>query len=192
MATRVSDFEQICQLIDSFEWRAEFRVQPMPAPTRIAPDAYACEADIFRPGEASHIGNGRLIVLHDDRFNDAWQGWYRCVSYVEVDVENEMILDPLLNQVAWTWLTDGLSMSGAVFHDESGTVTSQSSTSFGDLATHPDRFEVEIRASWTADLNSPEEITRHLNAWQSFASMTAGLAPQTPGVIPLRPRIDAL
>ena len=95
------------------------------------------------------VGSGRLVLLHDPAGNAAWQGTFRCVTFARADVDPEMVTDPLLAQVGWSWLLDALAGHGAEYVAPSGTVTSVSSESFGGWPTRPPRAEVEVRASWT-------------------------------------------
>lgn len=167
----------------NFGWRPEFDVDEMPSPQRIAPYSLALEVGIESPVDVE-IGSGRLIILHDPDGNPAWDGVYRCVSYARADVDTEMVTDPLLAEVGWTWLTDALYSQQAVFHAASGTVTAVSSRSFGALESENDRAEIEIRASWTADLDD-RGILPHLAGWQELMCSTAGLPPLAPGIVAL-------
>ncbi len=182
-------FDRIKDAIEVFRWRPELQVDQIPAPQRIAPFAYDIEASVVTKADVE-VGTGRLIVLHDPAGNSAWHGTYRCVSYARADVDLEMVTDPLLAEVGWTWLTDGLDSAGAHYHDASGTVTAVSSRSFGELAGEPDRAEIEIRASWTPELELPLNFEPHLAAWQILLCTTAGLPPLPDGVIPLSTRLD--
>lgn len=184
-------FAQVAALVRDFSWRPEMAVEEIPAPQRIAPHAIALEADVSE--RRDHIiGNARLIVLHNPAGVSAWNGTFRCVSLIRADVDIEMVTDPLLAEVGWSWLLDALHDSSAGYHDASGTVTAQSSRSFGDLASEPDRAELEIRASWSPIINQPEEIIPQLRAWQSLACQTAGLAPLPVQITPLINRLEVL
>ncbi|MGB3954398.1 MAG: DUF3000 domain-containing protein [Brooklawnia sp.] len=181
-------FWRVQDAIELFRWRPELTVEEIPAPQRIAPHAYAIEA-VVHSADKAEIGTGRLIVLHDPSGNPAWNGTYRCVSYAHADVDLEMVTDPLLAEVGWTWLTESLHSAGAEYHDASGTVTAVSSRSFGELADEPDRAEVEIRASWTPEM-ADHDITPQLAAWQALLCTTAGLPPLPDGVIALTSRLE--
>ena len=71
---------------------------------------------------------------------------------------------------------------GADYTAPSGTVTAVSSKSFGSMEGDPDKSEVEIRASWTAE---DSKLDRHLTAWLDVLGSAAGLPP--PGVRLLGP-----
>ena len=89
--------------------RAEVFCEEMPAPQRIAPYAFALSADLTI--DDIDVGTGRIILLHDPAGNEAWDGTFRCVAYVRADLEPEMITDPLLAAVGWSWLTEALELA---------------------------------------------------------------------------------
>ena len=165
----------------SASWRPELQVEQMPAPQRIAPFAAAITADVVVGDE--DLGSGRLVLLHDPAGNAAWDGTFRCVTFARAEVDPEMVTDPLLASVGWSWLVDALAAHGADYRAPSGTVTSVSSESFGGMADEEQRAEVEIRASWTADLVDGVGLTAHLAAWAELLCTTAGLPPLPAGVV---------
>lgn len=180
----VHGFAPVLAAIENFSWRPEIQVEQIPAPGRIAPYSTAIEATIFDAAD-EEIGSGRLIVLHDPQGNPAWEGDFRCVSYVRADVDAEMVSDPLLAEVGWSWLAEALEAQNADFIAASGTVTSVASQSFGALEREPDRAELEIRASWTPILNELG-LVPHLAAWQDLLCSTAALPPLADGIVALR------
>ena len=165
----------------SASWRPELQVEQMPAPQRIAPFAAAITADVVVGGE--DLGSGRLVLLHDPAGNAAWDGTFRCVTFARADVDPEMVTDPLLASVGWSWLIDALDAHGADYRAPSGTVTSVASESFGAMADEDPRAEVEVRASWTADLVDGVGLKAHLAAWAELLCTTAGLPPLPAGVV---------
>ncbi|HET9650308.1 MAG TPA: DUF3000 domain-containing protein [Microlunatus sp.] len=167
-------------------WRPELIVTEMPAPQRIAPFSAAITADVVIAGE--EVGSGRLVLLHDPAGNAAWQGTFRCVTFARADVDPEMVTDPLLASVGWSWLLDALSSHDAEYLAPSGTVTSVSSESFGSMADEPARAEVEVRASWTPQLIDGSGLAAHLAAWGELLCTTAGLPPLPAGVVPMPSR----
>lgn len=167
-------------------WRPELAVEEIPAPQRIAPFSAAITADVVVAGE--EIGAGRLVLLHDPAGNPAWQGTFRCVTFARAEVDPEMVTDPLLAEVGWSWLLDALATHGAGYVAPSGTVTSVSSESFGGMADEPARAEVEIRASWTPELTPDRGLSAHLAAWGDLLCTTAGQPPLPPGVVPIPSR----
>lgn len=172
-------------------WRPEVQVDEIPAPQRIAPFSAAITADVIAPGEGDdgeELGNGRLVMLHDPAGNDAWEGTFRLVSFARADVEPELVADPMLADVGWSWLTDALTRCQAMAVAPSGTVTSVASRSFGSMADEPARAEIEIRASWTPVLTEGIGLTAHLSAWDHLLCTLAGLPPLPEGVVMMRPR----
>ena len=120
----------------------------MPAPQRIAPYAAALSAPTS-PSTATDVGTGRIILLHDPDGNDAWDGTFRCVAYARAEIELDMITDPMLADVGWSWLTEALDAHGAAYAAASGTVTRVATESFGAMADDAGSAQIEIRASWT-------------------------------------------
>src|SRR3546814_15039237 len=104
--------------------RPEVFCESMPAPQRIAPHASALSADVTVDGE--DVGTGRIILLHDPAGNDAWAGTFRFVVYARAEIDPELITDPLLGGVGWSWLTEALDDPGAQCVAPSGTVTTSS------------------------------------------------------------------
>jgi hypothetical protein len=163
--------------------RAEIFCEEMPAPQRIAPYAFALSADLTIDGD--DVGTGRIILLHDPAGNEAWDGTFRCVAYVRADLDPEMITDPLLAAVGWSWLTESLDAHGAGYHAPSGTVTRVATESFGGMADDGGSAQIEVRASWTPDFEDPDstpDADAHVRAWADLLCMAAGLQPVPEGV----------
>ena len=116
---------------------------------------------------------------------DTWEGEFRCVTFVSADVDAAMQEDPLLPEVGWTWLLTSLENFGCAYCAPSGTVTRVSSASFGKLSPRNNESEIEIRASWSPILTTPEELIPHVKAWCNFISEVAGLQPIAEGVAPI-------
>jgi len=93
-------------------------------------------------------------------------------------LEAEIGTDPLLADVAWSWLVDALHARGARFHAASGTATKTLSKGFGSLAAEGDGAQIELRASWSPD----GDLTAHLDAWAELVCMLAGLPPGSEGI----------
>lgn len=169
-------------------WRPELSLEEIPSPQRIAPYSVAVDAELLRDEDV--VGTGRLVLLYDPAGNDAWDGSFRCVTFAKADVEPEMVRDPMLADVGWSWLVEALETHGAQYREPSGTISAVLSTPFGGLADDPGRAELEIRASWTPDLTAGRGLAAHLAAWEDVLSMTSGLPVTPPGVVslPRRPR----
>ncbi len=179
-------FENAVQAILAMSWRPELKVEEIPAPQKIAPFAVAISAEVESDDEP--LGSGRLVLLHDPDGSASWDGDFRCVTYARADVDPEMVTDPLLNEVGWSWLVDALARNGADYTAPSGTVTAVSSQSFGGMAAEPPRAEVELRASWTPLIGDAGDVVAHLQAWSELLCLTAGLPPLPEGVVPIAPR----
>ena len=163
--------------------RPEVRLEPIPAPKRLAPHAYALEAEIATPDE--ELADGRLVMLYDPAGPEGWQGLFRLVTLVRAELEPEIAADPLLPEVSWSWLTGALTGRGAAYHELSGTVSRSSSHFFGGLVEQPDETRIEIRASWTPreSTGGAPDASAHLTAWCDLLCTSAGLppAPEAPG-----------
>jgi Protein of unknown function (DUF3000) len=105
------------------------------------------------------------------------------VTFARADLDPEMVTDPLLAGVGWSWLIDALDGHGAHYDAPSGTVTSVSSESFGGMAGEPPRAEIEVRASWTPLLEEGAGLNPHLAAWAELLCTLAGLPPLAAGVV---------
>jgi hypothetical protein len=158
--------------------RPEIVLETIPAPQRLAPFAAALAAHVLDPDG----DDGDTIVLHDPAGHEAWHGTIRCVGYLSAGTDEHMVDDTMFSEVAWSWLTDALTESGAAHRAVGGTVTRTASTRFGDLAGPEHSVDVEIRASWTA---GDTALDRHLEAWLEVLGNAAGLPP--PGVRLLGP-----
>ena len=109
------------------------------------------------------------------------------MAYARAEIDPEMVTDPLLAEVGWTWLIEALDAHGATYVAPSGTVTKVSSESFGGMADEDASAQLEIRASWTpgsrATLDRP-----HVEAWGELLCTAAGLPPVPEGVAPMPSR----
>lgn len=172
--------------LHSARMRPEVFCEEMPAPQRIAPYATALSADVTV--DDTDVATGRLILLHDPDGNDAWGGTFRCVAYVRAELEPDLITDPLLAEVAWSWLTEAMAAHGAQHVAASGSVTRVATESFGSMADDGGSAQIEIRASWTpcdADGASSDVVpdtASHAEAWGELLCTAAGLEPVPPGV----------
>ncbi len=155
-------------------FRSDIVVREIPSPAGLAPFSIALAADV-RPDDHgdSVYGTGRFVLLHDPEEPGAWDGAWRIVAFAQAPLEPEIGTDPLLADVAWSWLVDALESRQAVYHSASGTSTKMLSKGFGGLAGEGDGAQIELRASWT-----PEGPMRpHVEAWAELVGMLAGLPP---------------
>jgi len=162
--------------------RPEVLCEEMPAPQRIAPFASALSADVTVEGE--DVGTGRIVLLHDPAGNETWGGTFRCVAYARAEVSEDLAADPMLAEVAWTWLVEALEAHDATYTAPSGTVTKVTSESFGGMSDEGGSAQLEIRASWTP----LGDVAAHVEAWGELMCTAVGLEPVPEGVTPLPSR----
>src|SRR6201992_1875242 len=90
--------------------RPEIELGPIRPPQRLAPYSYALGAEVKRPEvdivpeRSDGDAFGRLILLYDPDGADAWDGTMRLVAYIQADLDSSEAIDPLLPEVAWSWL----------------------------------------------------------------------------------------
>ncbi|KQB86515.1 hypothetical protein Clow_00723 [Corynebacterium lowii] len=170
--------------------RPELSLGTIRPPQRLAPYSHAIGLEVHHgevdlvPQDTEGDAFGRLILLHDPKAEDAWEGAMRLVAYIQADMDDEVAADPLLPEVAWQWLTEGLESQGAELSNLGGTVTSTSSVRYGEIGGPPRAYQLELRASWTA---KSEQLSPHVQAFAEVLAHVAGLPPE--GVTELsRPR----
>jgi hypothetical protein len=200
--------------------RPEVHLAEIPGPSRIAPFSAALEGEVLAaprgagrglPGveadaEGAELATGRFVVLHDPAGQETWRGTFRVVTLVRATLEPELAADPLLADVAWSWVTEaldtlpshataaaetaaGTAVGGGVGGGGAlavgGTVTRVLSQSFGALAGTPEGVDLEIRASWTP---TTTDLGAHLAVWADLMVTAAGLPPLPDGVTALPTR----
>ncbi|MBD1321835.1 DUF3000 domain-containing protein [Gordonia hankookensis] len=194
--TEPADFRTAVESLHAARIRPEIEVGPIRPPQRLAPYSYAVGAEV-RPGtddadeipvDSTGSSFGRLILLYDPAGQDAWNGTMRLVAYIQAEVEAALAMDPLLPEVAWSWLSDALGVPpGETATTEAssperdvevtalgGTVTSTTSVRYGDIAGPPRAHQLELRASWTA---TGLDLGAHLESFCDVLSAAAGLPP---------------
>lgn len=182
------DFDRFCVAARAFRTRLEIELSEVPAPQRLAPFAIAFSVDVVidQDGDEADLGTGRFVLLHDPAGQAAWGGQFRCVTFIRSAVDLEVANDPMLADVAWSWVAEGLTSADAAFANSSGTVTRAASKSFGGLADDGDDSEVEIRASWTP--TDSGELISHLAGWIALIELAVGLTPIDEGVSAIKKR----
>lgn len=161
--------------------RPEVFCEEMPAPQRIAPWSSALSADVTVGDD--EVATGRLILLHDPAGNDAWNGTFRLVAYARADIDPELVTDPMLGAVGWSWLVEALAAHGARWGAESGTVTRVATESFGGMSHEDGTAQLEVRASWTpVEHDDVLDLAPHVEAWGELLCTAAGLPPVPEGV----------
>jgi hypothetical protein len=173
-------FERAAADIRATGFRDDLVVREIPAPEGLAPFAFALAADV-RPDDGatdSPYGTGRFVLLYDPEEPEPWSGPWRIVSFAQAPLEPEIGTDPLLADVAWSWLTDALDARSAGYALAAGTATKTLSKGFGSLADEGEGAQIELRASW-----SPAgELAPHVEAWAELVCMLAGLPPGSEGI----------
>jgi hypothetical protein len=184
--------EQVCAV------RPELTFEDVPAPRTLAPFATAFAATARVGG--TEVASGRLVLLYDPAGQQGWAGPLRVIIYIRADLEPEIAADPMLGEVAWSWLTEALDSGTSGYAAPSGTVTRVVTEGFGAKREEPQATGFELRASWSpvgmAELSGdppgqaePEEagLGGHLAAWCGTMCAAAGLPPLVAGVTALRP-----
>src|SRR3954465_187095 len=180
------EFQEAVRAMGEARMRPEVLCEPMPAPQRIAPYAAALSADVTVDGD--DLSTGRIILLHDPAGNDAWDGTFRCVAYARAEIDLELITDPMLAAVGWSWLTEALDAHGASYVAASGTVTRVATESFGGMSDEGGTAQIEVRASWTPCLPADAapgttlDVGPHVEAWGELLCTAVGLPPVPEGV----------
>lgn len=165
--------------------REELSLATIRPPQRLAPFSHAIGIEVERgidididaayvPENSSGDAFGRLILLHDPGAEESWDGSMRLVSYIQADMDAEVAGDPLLPDVAWQWLTEGLENASG-YTNLGGTVTATTSVRFGDIGGPPRAFQLEMRASWTAE---GTDLSSHVEAFSAVLANVAGLPPE--------------
>lgn len=164
--------------------RVELQLEAAPGPARLATHTLALLADLFVGEEA--IGSGRLVLLNEPKYQPEWDGQTRFVGYLKADLESELVTDPLLLDVGWSWVRDSFADRDLHPVALSGTVSRTGNQSFGDISSRPATGAIEIRSSWT--MAAGEDVTLHVAAWCELLALACGLEPLPAGVAQLRTR----
>ena len=177
-------FRRAVDALEALSPRPEITLRDMRPPQRLAPWSSAWTAEVVPAGpapaavddgeDADVLVTGRLVLLHDPEGQEAWDGTLRLVTFVRAELDPEHANDPLLAEVAWSWLTGALEESEAAFTALGGTVTQTSSVRFGDISGPGHVTDLELRASWTP---REEEPTAHGEAFLAVLATAAGLPP---------------
>jgi Protein of unknown function (DUF3000) len=172
------EFRRAVASLSGIRPRPELLVSTLDRPPRLAPYtwAFSVEADAGKPGEDldEPDTSGRLILLHDPAGQDAWEGTFRLVCFVQARLEPEQLGDEMFPVVGWSWLTEALDHNGAGYLALGGTVTQTSSVRFGDISESRRDDDVELRASWTP---TDTDLTAHGEAFCQLVASAAGLPP---------------
>lgn len=175
-----AQFREAVAAMNAAQVRPEIELGPIRPPQRLAPFSYALGAEVKReeslplPENSEGDAFGRLILLHDPDGADAWDGTMRLVAFIQADLDPSEAVDPLLPEVAWSWLVEALESRGDQVTALGGTVTATTSVRYGDISGPPRAHQLEMRASWTAtDL----ALSTHVQAFCEVLEHAAGLPP---------------
>ncbi len=175
-----TQFREAVAAMNAAEVRSEIELGPIRPPQRLAPYSYALGAEVRRPeGEIVPEGSegdafGRLILLHDPDGAEAWDGTMRLVAFIQADLDPAEAVDPLLPEVAWSWLVEALESRAEHVTALGGTVTATTSVRYGDISGPPRAHQLEMRASWTA---TTPALGTHVEAFCEVLEHAAGLPP---------------
>ena len=176
-------FQAAVAAMNAAEVRPEIELGPIRPPQRLAPFSYALGAEVRHPDTAivpersaglEGEAFGRLILLHDPDGAEAWDGTMRLVAYIQADLDSTEAVDPLLPEVAWSWLVDALDARAGQATALGGTVTATTSVRYGDISGPPRAHQLELRASWTA---TTPDLGVHVQAFCEVLEHAAGLPP---------------
>jgi hypothetical protein len=175
-------FREAVAAMNAASVRSEIELGPIRPPQRLAPYSYALGAEIKHPDpdtgpavvDDRSEAFGRLILLYNPDGADAWDGTMRLVAYLQADLDSNEAVDPLLPEVAWSWLVDALEARAEHVTALGGTVTATTSVRYGDISGPPRGHQLELRASWTA---TTSDIGTHVEAFCEVLEHAAGLPP---------------
>lgn len=176
----VNAFTDALERVRNVAVRPEFLLEEGPAPARLAPDALCLTAEAVDDEET----DGRFVLLHDPDGHEEWGGNFRVVVFARTGLDDEVALDPLLPDVAWSWVTDALQENDADAQALGGTVTRNIGQSFGTLSDRVGERILEVRASWTPTPTEDvaETMDRHVHAWIALLAQAAGMPRLAAGV----------
>ena len=85
-ACAMSEWEDALSSLQSPELRAEFSLEEVPAPSRLAPNSIALAIEVV-DSEDQELAVGRFIVLNDPDGQETWDGNFRVVTFVRAPME---------------------------------------------------------------------------------------------------------
>ena len=182
--TTPAAFNEAVDTLHAAQLRPEITLGTIRPPQRLAPFSHAVGLEVARgndsdvdsiPTDSEGDAFGRLILLHDPGAEEAWEGAMRLVAYIQADLDDAVAGDPLLPDVAWEWLTESLDLREATHTNLGGTVTSTASVRYGEIGGPPRAYQLEMRASWTAE---GLDLAPHVEAFAQVLAHVAGLPPE--------------
>ncbi|MBF4546679.1 DUF3000 domain-containing protein [Corynebacterium afermentans subsp. lipophilum] len=176
-----AEFSAAVESMHAARLRPEITLGTIRPPQRPAPFSHAVGLEVAHadeenvPVDSEGDAFGRLILLHSPAAEEAWEGTMRLVAYIQADMDDAVASDPLLPDVAWQWLNESLAETGARHTNLGGTVTSTASVRFGEIGGPPRAYQLEMRASWTAE---GTDLQHHVEAFSKVLAHVAGLPPE--------------
>ncbi|MGQ7296357.1 DUF3000 domain-containing protein [Quadrisphaera sp. KR29] len=175
-------FAAAVQQVRATALRPEVVVEEGPGPRSLAPHSLALSAEVLDEA-GDEVAEGRFVLLHDPAGQDGWDGPWRVVVLARCSPATEDADDPLLADVAWSWLVEALEDHGLPVGTLGGTVTTSTSRSYGQLSARPVDVELELRASFSPRTSeAPEAAGEAVQAWAQLLGAAAGLPPLPHGV----------
>lgn len=176
------EFTAAVESMHAAQLRKEIVLGTIRPPQKIAKFSHAIGLEVDRESEDEEVSAldsegdafGRLILLYDPRSEEAWDSPMRLVAYIQADLDSSVAGDPLLPEVAWEWLKEGLVKTSATYTNLGGTVTSTASVRYGEIGGPPRAYQVELRASWTA---ADAILAAHVEGFAHVLAAVAGLPP---------------
>lgn len=187
------EFRDALQQLLGSSRSAQVELQEIPAPKGLAPYAMALEAildvgsavstpenvtELYPVAATEMRAHGRFVLLYDPAGSTVWDGHYRIITFIRSTTDSDMSFDPLLGQVAWSWLIEALDSHNCQYRAAGASATRVLAEHFGTLAERPDQTELEVRASWTPD----RDFGAHLLAWSDMLFAFAGVPILPEGV----------
>ncbi|WP_143237573.1 DUF3000 family protein [Boudabousia liubingyangii] len=170
-----ADFLSALRSLREARMSSDFSYEEVPAPRNIAP--FSAALSLQTRENSDHPTHGRFLVFYNPEWVEEWQGNFRIVMMISAVTDDEIAADPVIKQVAWDWLHEALDGSGAGASNLSGTVTIESSQSFGALRPQAPVSNIDMRASWTP---ASTDLAPHLEAWGILATFCEGDEPTSP------------
>ncbi|MDO5031725.1 DUF3000 domain-containing protein [Corynebacterium sp.] len=178
-----AEFSAAVESMHAATLRPEITLGTIRPPQRLAPYSHAVGLEVgdtdadaaMVPTDAEGDAFGRLILLHDPGAEEAWEGAMRLVAYIQADMDDAVAGDPMLPDVAWEWLNEALAERCATHTNLGGTVTSTASVRYGEIGGPPRAYQIEMRASWTAE---SLDLSSHVEAFAQVLANVAGLPPE--------------
>lgn len=172
--------------------RPEVTLARITPPRGLAPHAMSIAAEVGRiqrrtlrtHEQTQSPTTGRFVMLYDPSRPEPWRGAFRIVSWFRAHMDLDIGRDELLTDVSWSWLTEALDNSGALYTSEGGTASRTLEKGFGSLRETTDSVEIEVRASWTplVDDDPRNWACAHMEAWSELLCTATGLPPFSQGV----------